>query len=205
MPNQLEIELKDPPTTLDKDKEISRLKSVLSDHERKINGLESQLSKREKTIQNLQAEIVSPIRDKTGLQQKLTEVQKINGRDSGKSDSNTKDPAMDNTGKTLKNSTTQNGTSKPVKPRLSVAGDSMVRDLRGWLTSRNKSVTVHRISRATAEDMKSYLIPLINKNPDHILLHVGTNNLAIDTAEVIVENLLRLVNIISKDIHFSVS
>ena len=65
--NQYEIELKDPPTTLDKDKEISRLRSILFEHERKINGLESQLSKSEQTIQNLQAENVSLKRDKTGL------------------------------------------------------------------------------------------------------------------------------------------
>ena len=60
--------------------------------------------------------------------------------------------------------------------------------------SKNKSVKVHSLSGATTEDMESYLIPLINKKPDHILLHVGTNNLAIDTPEVIVEKLFRLVN-----------
>ena len=58
------MKLKDPPTTLDKDKKNSRLKSILFDHERKINGLESQLSKSEKTIQNLQAENVSLKRDR---------------------------------------------------------------------------------------------------------------------------------------------
>ena len=70
-------------------------------------------------------------RDKAGLQQKLNEIQKINGRDRRKSDSNTKEPAMDNTGKMPKTSTTQNATSKPMKPRILVAGDSMVRDLKG--------------------------------------------------------------------------
>ena len=204
--NQHEIELKDPPTTLDKDKEISPLKSTLFDHERKINGLESQLSKSEQTIQNLQAENVSLKRDKTELQQKLNEVQKINGLDRRKSDSNTKEPAMDNTGKMPKTSTTQNATSKPMKPRILIAGDSLVRDLKGWLMSRNKSVKVHSFSRATTEDMKSYLIPLINKKPDHILWHVGTNNLAIDTPEVIAEKLFRLVNMItSKGIQCLVS
>ena len=52
--------------------------------------------------------------------------------------------------------------------------------------SRNKSVKVHSFSGATTEDMESYLIPLINKKPDHVLLHVGTNNLATDTPAVIV-------------------
>ena len=203
---QHEIELKDPPTTLDKDKEISRLESILFEHERKINGLESQLSKSEQTIQNLQAENVSLKRDKTGLQQKLNEIQKINERDRRKSDSNTKEPAMDNTGKMSKTSTTQNATSKPMKPRILVADDSMVRDLKGWLMSRNKSVKVHSFSGATTEDMETYLIPLINKKPDHILLHVGTNNLAIDTLEVIVEKLFRLLTMItSKGIQCSVS
>ena len=86
--------MKDPPTTSDKDKEISRLKSIFFDHERKIRGLENQLSKSEQTIQNLQAENVSLKRDQTGLQQKLNEVQKINGRDRRKSGSNTKEPAI---------------------------------------------------------------------------------------------------------------
>ena len=113
---------------------------------------------------------------------------------------------MVNTGKMPKTSTTQNATSKPMKPRILVAGDSMVRDLKGWLMSRNKSVKVHSFSRATTEDMESYLIPLINQKADHILLHVGTNNLAIDTPEVIVEKLFRLVNMItSKGIQCSVS
>ena len=47
---------------------------------------------------------------------------------------------------------------------------------------------------------------LINKKPDHIILHVGTNNLVIDTPEVFVEKLFRLVNMItSKGIQCSVS
>ena len=109
-------------------------------------------------------------RDKAGLQQKLNEIQKINGRDRRKSDSNTKEPAMDNTGKMPKTSTTQNATSKPMKPRILVAGDSMVRDLKGWLMSRNKFVKVHSFSGATTKDMESYLIPLINRMPGNISL-----------------------------------
>ena len=72
--------------------------------------------------------------------------------------------------------------------------------------SRNKFVKVHSFSGATTEDMESYLIPLINRTPGNISLHVGTNNLAIDTSEVIVKELLRLVNMItSKGIQCSLS
>ena len=100
---------------------------------------------------------------------------------------------MDNNGKMPKISMSQNATSKPLKPKILVAGDSIVRDFKGWLMFRNKSVKVHSFSGATTEDMESYLIPLINKKSYHILLYVGTNNLAMDTPEVIVEKLLRLV------------
>ena len=72
--------------------------------------------------------------------------------------------------------------------------------------SRNKCLKVHRLSGATTEDMESYLILLISKKPDHIVLHVGANSLAIDTPEVIIEKLFRLVNMItSKGIQFLVS
>ena len=125
-------------------------------------------------------------------------MQKIHERDSKKSDSNTKEPAMDNTGKMPKTSTSQYATSKH--------NETKSRDLKSWLMSRNKSVKVHSFSGPTANDMESYLIPLINKKRDHILLHVGTNNLAMDTPEVIVDKLLRLVNMItSKGIQCSVS
>ena len=70
----------------------------------------------------------------------------------------------------------------------------------------NKSVKVYSFSGATADDMESFLVPLLNKNPDHIMLHVGTNNLVMDSPEVIADKILSLTNMItSRGIKCSVS
>ena len=54
--------------------------------------------------------------------------------------------------------------------------------------------------------MVSYLNPLINRKPDHILLHVGTNNLATDSPQEIAENIVALMNLITdRGIECSVS
>ena len=44
--------------------------------------------------------------------------------------------------------------------------------------SKNKTVKVNNILRATTEDIARYINHLINRKPDHISLHVDTNNLA---------------------------
>ena len=72
--------------------------------------------------------------------------------------------------------------------------------------SRSKFVKVLSLSGATTEDMKSYLVPLIEKKPDHIILNIGTNDLTGDTPESIVEKILGLADMISsKGIKCSVS
>ena len=73
--------------------------------------------------------------------------------------------------------------------------------------SRNKSVKVNSFPGATTEDMVSYPPnPLINRKPDHILLHVGTNNLATDSPQQIAENIVALTKLITdRGIECSVS
>ena len=54
--------------------------------------------------------------------------------------------------------------------------------------------------------MRSYLVPLIEKKPDHIILNIDTNDLTGDTPESIVEKILGLADMItSKGIKCSVS
>ena len=72
--------------------------------------------------------------------------------------------------------------------------------------SRSKFVKVFSFSGATTEGIKSYLVPLIEKKPDHIILNIGTNDLTGDTPESIVEKILGLADMItSKGIKCSVS
>ena len=44
--------------------------------------------------------------------------------------------------------------------------------------SRQKSVKVYSFSAADTEDMERFLQPLINKKPDQIILHIGTNDVS---------------------------
>ena len=58
------------------------------------------------------------------------------------------------------------------KPKIIMAGDSILKNLHGWIMARSKSVKIHSFPGAMTEDMVSYLTPLINKRPDYILLHI---------------------------------
>ena len=51
---------------------------------------------------------------------------------------------------------------------------------------------VRAFSGATVDDMYFYMYPLLAKEPDYILLHVGTNNCMDDEAVDIVNKILRL-------------
>ena len=53
----------------------------------------------------------------------------------------------------------------------------MVRDVNGWLMSRDKVAKIHSFRGASCDDMENFLIPLINRIHDQILLHVGTDDL----------------------------
>ena len=71
--------------------------------------------------------------------------------------------------------------------------DSVVRDVKGWLLSREKYVKVYSFSGADTEDMSDFIKPLINKKPDEIIIYCGPNDLcSIKTLEEIVDNILQL-------------
>ena len=59
-----------------------------------------------------------------------------------------------------------------------VIGDSMVVgiDERKMLSKRLKKV--RSFPGATCSDMYHYLVPILEKNPDHVILHVETNDAA---------------------------
>ena len=59
-----------------------------------------------------------------------------------------------------------------------IAGDSIIKHLQGWrLSDTNNHVVVKSFSGATIEDMEDYLKPVIRKEPESIVLHIGTNDL----------------------------
>ena len=62
----------------------------------------------------------------------------------------------------------------------------------------NRSVKVRIFPGATTHDMHDYLKPVLKKNPDNIILHVGTNNSVNETSRDILNEILSLKNFIEK-------
>ena len=62
---------------------------------------------------------------------------------------------------------------------------------------RITEITVNFLG-ATTHDMYDYLKPLLKKNPDNIILHVGTNNSINETSRDILNEILSLETFIEK-------
>ena len=68
-----------------------------------------------------------------------------------------------------------------------VVGDSMLRQIDETRMSRKFNLRVRSFPRAKISDMYHYLIPILNKKPDYIVLHVGTDDAVDAEASVIVD------------------
>ena len=121
------------------------------------------------------------------------------GKDLNATNINSKSPEKQSTKqkheKSKRNS--QNESSKSPtnkKKRIFILGDSIFKHTKGWEIS-NKLKNEHKFfvrsfSSAKVKCMKDYVKPCIRENePDHIILHVGTNNLSSEqSAERIARN-----------------
>ena len=58
--------------------------------------------------------------------------------------------------------------------------------------SRKRVIKVRKSLEATISDMYHYLIPLLEKKTDHVILHVGTNDVINYGGKEIVDKLLQL-------------
>ena len=79
----------------------------------------------------------------------------------------------------------------------------MVKDIYGWELSDNyEKVVVKQFSGSTTEDMMTYMKPTLICNPDHFMIHVGTNDLKSDQGrETIVRNVVDVANNSKTDIN----
>ena len=54
----------------------------------------------------------------------------------------------------------------------------MIKDVYSWeLSDREEKVVVKHCSRSTTEDMKTYIQLPLKRDPDQVIIHVGTNDL----------------------------
>ena len=64
--------------------------------------------------------------------------------------------------------------------------------------STKRVVKVKTFPGATTDDIYHYLMPLIQKQPDNVILHVGTNDASFCNSSEIVNNILKLRSFISQ-------
>ena len=74
-------------------------------------------------------------------------------------------------------STASKHSTSDQKKNILIAADSLLRDIKGWMMSRQGSVKFHPFSGADTSNMEFHIQPLINKKPKKIILHIGTNDL----------------------------
>ena len=68
------------------------------------------------------------------------------------------------------------------------------------LSKKHGNVKVFHFSRARIEDINQYIIPIVKKQPDYLILHVGTNDATTNTSKKIVDDLLILKSNILKQL-----
>ena len=73
------------------------------------------------------------------------------------------------------------------------AGDSIIQHVQGWnLSTENRHVSIKSFSGARVEDMEDYLKPRIRKEPDELILHMGTNNIRDDDPREVAEGIVNV-------------
>ncbi|CAB3995139.1 Scavenger receptor cysteine-rich type 1 M130 [Paramuricea clavata] len=100
-----------------------------------------------------------------------------------------------------KNTTSSPKSSQsPSKKVTVVAGDSILKHVEGWrLSNTSNHVVVKSFSGPTTSDMEDYLRPVLRKEPNKIVLHIGTNDINYQTAQTVAEGVLNLGIQITQD------
>ena len=86
-------------------------------------------------------------------------------------------------------STSNAQTNKPVTV---IAGDSIIQNIRGWSLSKANKVVVKSFPGATTEDMEDFIKPILRKEPDNIIIHVGTNDVKAQEPRLTAEGIVNL-------------
>ena len=90
--------------------------------------------------------------------------------------------------------------NQKLKKTAVILGDSMVKHINGWEMAKKVNtdckVFVKSFSGATTQCMVDYMKPSIRTQPDHFILHVGTNNLTSNTPSA--EIARKIINLASE-------
>ena len=86
------------------------------------------------------------------------------------------------------------------KKTILVVGDSMLAGIDEKRMSYRSNVKIRSFPGATIDDMFDYIKPLLQKCPDTIILHIGTNNCPNESSRSILDKLLNLKGFILKSL-----
>ena len=81
------------------------------------------------------------------------------------------------------------------RPTVSLVGDSFIKGIRKQEINRSvrhMNTFVKTFPGATTDDMESYIIRTLKREPDYLIIHCGTNDLRRDEPEVIVKKITKL-------------
>jgi len=110
-----------------------------------------------------------------------------------------KHPANRRKDQQTKESNTTQPRQPTIKKKVFLVGDSIVKNLQGRKMS-NKISNVHVLSipGCKSHDMRYHVQPILNSNPDEIIVHVGTNSLAsTSTAQECAEEIAHVASLIN--------
>ena len=83
------------------------------------------------------------------------------------------------------------------KPVIVIAGDSMVKNINGWMLSRAENGKVHSFIGTGSNNITDFLKQMLRNKPTRIILQCGTNDLGRHSTEETVNNIKNnLVNAI---------
>ena len=99
-----------------------------------------------------------------------------------------------------KNSKPQsNHRQKNHKDRLTIIGDSMIKFVRGEKLSRAYNVKSIPIPGATIDDARDLIKPVMKRNPQKLIIHVGTNNIKAERPKQVSQKMRNLVESVQQD------
>ena len=85
------------------------------------------------------------------------------------------------------------------KPVTVIEGDSIIQNIRGWSLSKTNNVGVKPFPGQTLEDMENYIKPILRKDPENIIIHVGTNEVNSKEPRLTAEGIVNLARQIKGD------
>lgn len=112
------------------------------------------------------------------------------------SDDNHSAASSEQTRKSKQSKATSNSASNKAQDKKNVVilGDSMIKSVQGWKMSKAKRVISRCFPGSTVKDMVHYVKPTLERNPDELIIHVGTNDLVSKDAETVIKEMTNLAS-----------